>query len=99
MFSTNFHEKSKKALFYSITKDPEGGENEICGMRSPEELDAAVLKVTEVIPVTMEEIIDAVREERKPVTDSVKRLLDEGELVSRTEGDNVKFIRVKEGKE
>ena len=99
MFSTNFHEKSKKALFYSSQTEPEGGSSEFSGARSPEELDAAVLKLTEVIPVSMEEIIAALSEERKPVTDAVNRLLTRGELISKTEGDGVRFIRVKEGKE
>ena len=99
MFSTNFHEKSKKALFYSSQTEPEGGSREFSGARSPEELDAAVLKLTEVIPVSMEEIITALSEERKPVTDAVNRLLMRRELVSTTEGDSVRFIRVKEGKE
>ena len=94
MFSTNFHEKSKKALFYNTPQEADERDIESLKLRSREELDDAVLKVTEVIPVTMEEIISALKEEKEAVTEAVERLLDRGELASRTETDEVKYIRM-----
>ena len=51
--------------------------------------------MTDVVPVTMEEIIGALGEDRKLVMDAVKRLLDAGTLSARTDADEVKYLSVK----
>ena len=94
MFSTNFHEKAKKGMFYQLPEEagvPEPGPDREWTVS---ELDAAVLKLTDVVPVSMEELVSALGIDRKAVTDAVKRLLDAGELSAVTDTEGVRFMRM-----
>ena len=58
-------------------------------------MDVAVLKLTDEVPVSAEEMCSALNSEVKPVMDAVSCLLESGEIIQRIENGTAKYIRRK----